>query len=182
MAITKITNNSLSSSAAIARDKLADTLAVCSYSNTPNGGFVVNTWEGIPFDTEVVDTNSAFAEETTDANDAGVFTVPTAGKYLIIVNQIANCTTTSRLTAAYIRLVLNTTGNASNGGTEIVGTKSGTLVPDDATNGSATEIAMTTSCIQSFSAGDKIWSQFYGNCGDGALRAGDGNFSVIQID
>ena len=179
MAITKITNNSLSSSAAIARDKLADTLAVCSYSNTSNGGFVVNTWEGIPFDTEVVDTNSAYAEEATDNNNAGVFTVPTTGKYLIIVNQIANCTDTNRLTAAYIRLVLNTTGDATNGGTEIIGTKSGTLIPDSSL---ATEIAMTTSCIQSFSTGNKIWAQFYGNVGAGALRAGDGNFSVMQID
>ena len=176
MALTKVRSAGVDS---LDRSKLTASITVCSYSNTGNGGFAVNTWEGIPFDTEVVDTNNAYAEEGTDNNNAGVFTVGTAGKYLILENQIANCTTTNRLTAAYIRLVLNTTGDASDGGSEIVGTKSGTLVPDSSL---ATEIAMTTSCIQSFSAGNKIWAQFYGNCGAGALRAGDGNFSVMQID
>ncbi len=183
MAITKITNNSLSSSAAIARDKLADTLTVSSYSNVANGGFANNTWEAIEFSNEVIDTNNAFAiQEATDNNNGGVFTAPTAGKYLILVNMIAKCTVANRLTQGSIRLVLNTNGNAATGGTEINGTQSRTTVPDDASNGSATDIAMSTSCVQSCSAGDKIWSQFRGNCGDGAVNAEHGNFTVIQID
>ena len=179
MPITTLTNNSLSSSAAIDRSKLAATLSICSYSNVANGGFAAVAWEAIPFATELLDTNSAFnGEEATDNNSGGIFTVPTDGKYFISVVQAVTCTTTNRLTQARIRLVLNTTGNAANGGTEIQGTDCGFLVPDSSL---LTEVTCSTSILQNFSAGNKIWAQLYPNVGAGQARANDGNFTVIQI-
>ena len=180
MAITTLTNNSLSSSAAIDRSKLAATLSICSYSNVANGGFAATTWEAVPFATEILDTGSDFVGEGgTDTNNGGIFTVPTDGKYFINVNQSVTCTTTSRLTQARIRLVLNTTGDATDGVTEIQGTDVGFLVPDSSI---ATEFTCNTSVLQSFSSGNKIWCELYPNVGAGQARAGDGNFTVIQID
>lgn len=158
-------------------------MVVCSSSNVANGGFAATTFEAIPFATDVVDSNSAFVGEgSTDTNNGGIFTVPVDGTYFISVNQSVTCTTTSRLTQARIRLVLNTSGNAADGGSEIVGTDVGTIVPDDATNGSATELNCHTSCLQTFSAGNKIFAEMFGNIGAGALRCGDGNFIAIQVN
>tara|TARA_B100000287_G_C20347139_1_gene668225 strand:+ start:13 stop:531 length:519 start_codon:yes stop_codon:yes gene_type:complete len=159
-------------------------MAICSSSNVANGGFAANTFEAVPFATDVVDSASAFTgEASTDTNNGGVFTVPADGTYFIAVNQSVTCTTTSRLTQARLRLMLNTTGDIPNdGGSEIQGTDVGTLLPDDATNGSATEFNCYTQCLQTFSAGNKIYVQMLGNIGAGALRAGDGNFIAIQVN
>tara|TARA_R100000231_G_C5250394_1_gene142540 strand:- start:95 stop:601 length:507 start_codon:yes stop_codon:yes gene_type:complete len=155
-------------------------MVVCSSSNVANGGFVDGTFEAIPFATDVIDTDSAFAgEEHTDTNAGGVFTVPVNGTYFISVNQSVTCTTTDRLTQARLRLVLNTTGNAGDGGSEIVGTDVGTIVKDD---NIATEFNCHTSCLQTFSAGNKIFAQLKGTSGAGQIRAGDGNFTVIQVN
>ena len=181
MAITTLTNNSLSSSAAIDRSKLAATLSICSYSNVANGGFAATAWEAVPFATEILDTGSDFVGEGgTDTNNGGIFTVPTDGKYFINVNQSVTCTTTNRLTQARLRLMLNTSGDIpTDGGTEIQGTDVGFLVPDSSI---ATEFTCNTSVLQSFSSGNKIWCELYPNVGAGQARAGDGNFTVIQID
>tara|TARA_R100000773_G_scaffold34552_1_gene29562 strand:+ start:555 stop:1088 length:534 start_codon:yes stop_codon:yes gene_type:complete len=177
MALTKVRSAGVDS---LDRSKLTATLSICSYSNVANGGFAATTWEAIPFATELLDTGSDFnGSETTDNNAGGVFTVPADGKYFISVVQAVTCTTTSRLTQARIRLVLNTTGDATDGGTEIQGTDCGFLVPD---NSIATEFTCSTSIMQSFSAGNKIWCQLYPNVGAGQARANDGNFTVIQID
>ena len=177
MALTKVRSAGVDT---LDRSKLTATLSVCSYSNVANGGFAATAWEAIPFATEILDTGNDFdGEEHTDNNSGGVFTVPADGKYFISVVQAVTCTTTSRLTQARIRLVLNTTGNAGDGGTEIQGTDCGFLVPD---NSIATEFTCSTSIMQSFSSGNKIWAQLYPNVGAGQARANDGNFTVIQID
>ena len=156
-------------------------IAICSSSNVANGGFAAATFEAVPFATDVVDTDSAFTgETTTDTNNGGVFTVPADGTYFIAVNQSVTCTTTNRLTQARLRLMLNTTGDIPNdGGSEIQGTDVGTLVPD---NSLATEFNCYTQCLQTFSAGNKIYVECKGNVGAGQVRAGDGNFIAIQVN
>ena len=156
-------------------------MAVCSSSNVANGGFAADTFEAVPFATDVVDSASAFSgEASTDTNNGGVFTVPADGTYFIAVNQSVTCTTTNRLTQARLRLMLNTTGDIPNdGGSEIQGTDVGTLVPD---NSLATEFNCYTQCLQTFSAGNKIYIELKGSVGAGQVRAGDGNFVAIQVN
>ena len=156
-------------------------MAVCSSSNVANGGFAADTFEAVPFATDVVDSASAFSgEASTDTNNGGVFTIPADGTYFIAVNQSVTCTTTNRLTQARLRLMLNTTGDIPNdGGSEIQGTDVGTLVPD---NSLATEFNCYTQCLQTFSAGIKIYIELKGSVGAGQVRAGDGNFVAIQVN
>ena len=148
-----------------------------TYIEVPEGYWTITT----TIDTEDVDTDSAFTgETTTDTNNGGVFTVPADGTYFIAVNQSVTCTTTNRLTQARLRLMLNTTGDIPNdGGSEIQGTDVGTLVPD---NSLATEFNCYTQCLQTFSAGNKIYIELKGSVGAGQVRAGDGNFVAIQVN
>tara|TARA_B100000902_G_C27321205_1_gene924643 strand:- start:6718 stop:7227 length:510 start_codon:yes stop_codon:yes gene_type:complete len=156
-------------------------MVVCSSSNVANGGFAAAQFEAVPFATDVIDSNSAFVgEASTNTNNGGIFTVPVDGTYFIAVNQSVTCTTNNRLTQARLRLMLNTTGDIPNdGGSEIQGTDVGTLVPD---NSLATEFNCYTQCLQTFSAGNKIYVECLGNVGAGQVRAGDGNFIAIQVN
>ena len=85
MALTKVRTAGIDS---VDRSKLSQVL-VYANSSSANGGFAAGAWEGIPYETEVIDTNSAFVgSASTDTNNAGIFTCPVAGKYFISVGQV----------------------------------------------------------------------------------------------
>tara|TARA_R100000278_G_scaffold21384_4_gene20272 strand:- start:2216 stop:2965 length:750 start_codon:yes stop_codon:yes gene_type:complete len=173
-----ITNTEVNASASIDRGKFATPLCVYAGSTVDNGGFAAGAWEGIPFATEIVDTNNAFVgEASTNTNNAGIFTAPFAGKFILVAGQCFKTTTTSNLANGQIRIVKNTTGDATDGGTAIAGTEVGITVA----NSVSTQLSATTSAVLDLSSGDKIWCEAYANWWGGAWRAGDGFFSLMQI-
>ena len=178
LAALDIVNADVNASAAIARTKFAAPLCVYAGSNVDNGGYAAGAWEGIPYDTEVVDTHSAFVgEESTNTNTAGVFTAPFAGKFLLIAGLKFMTTTTSNLAHGEIRIVKNTTGDATDGGTAIHGTEVGHIIA----NSVATKLSGTTSAVLDLASGNKVWCEAYANWWGGAWRASDGYFSLMQI-
>ena len=163
----------------VPRSKLATPVSVYASSDIVNGGFAAATWEGVEFNLEVIDTNSAFAiQEGTDQNNAGVFTCPVAGRYFIACGLKMETSTTRDMAEGIIRLVKNTTGDATDGGTEIKGTSQGcTGFPDD----NVTMICASTTTIIDLSVGNKIWLQARGNWWGGQWRAADTYFSLMQV-
>ena len=174
MALTKVRTAGIDS---VDRSKLSQVL-VYANSSSANGGFASGAWEGIPYETEVIDTNSAFVgSASTDTNNAGIFTCPVAGKYFISVGQVfENTTSDYNLGAGYIRLTKHAS-DATQGGTAIVGTKQGFLFPS-ASNDVA---SASTSCILDLSVGNVIWAEAYANWHAGVWRADEGYYLVMQI-
>ena len=178
LASLDIVNADINASAAIARTKFAAPVCVYANSTTNNGGFAAGAWEAVEFGNEVIDTNNAFnGQEGTDANNGGVFTCPVAGKYLIHAGSIAEVTVTGKMANLGLRLVKNTTGNASNGGTRIDGTESNFV----SGNGYITVASGNVLAIADLSVGNKVWLQAYANWWGGSWVAGAGHFSVMQI-
>lgn len=179
LAALDIVNADINASAAIARSKFATPVCVYASSDIPNGGFAAGAWEGVEFNLEVIDTNNAFnIQEGTDANNAGVFTCPVAGRYFIACGLKMETSTNQNFAQGIIRLVKNTTGNASNGGTEIKGTSQGFA---GFANGTVTTVAATTTTIIDLSVGNKIWLQANANWWGGQWRAADTYFSLMQV-
>jgi len=179
LAALDIVNADINASAAIDRSKFATPICVYASSDIVNGGFAAAVWEGVEFNLEVIDTNNAFnIQEGTDYNNAGVFTCPVAGRYFIAAGLKMETSTTRDMAEGVIRLVLNTTGNASDGGTEIKGTSQGCSgFPDDG----VTMICASTTTIIDLSVGNKIWLQARGNWWGGQWRAADTYFSLMQV-
>ena len=178
LAALDIVNADINASAAIARTKFATPVCVYASSQVNNGGFAAGAWEGVEYDTEVIDTNNAFTRnEGTNTNNAGVFTCPVAGRYLFHAGSVAEVTSTGGMGNFGLQFVKNTTGNAANGGTRVDGTETGFA----SGNGYITSTSASTSCIIDLSVGNKIWLEAYANWWAGAWRAGAGHFSVMQV-
>ena len=179
LASLDIVNADINANAAIARTKFATPVCVYASSDIVNGGFAATAWEGVEFNLEVINTNNAFnIQEGTDANNAGVFTCPVAGRYFIACGIKMETSTNQNLGQGIIRLVKNTTGNASNGGTEIKGTSQGF---SGFANGTVTMVAASTTTIIDLSVGNKIWLQANANWHGGQWRAADTYFSLMQV-
>ena len=178
LAALDIVNADVNASAAIARTKFAAPICVYANSTTNNGGFAAGAWEGVEFANEVIDTNTAFnPAEGTDNNNAGVFTCPVTGRYLIQAGSVAECSVAGDLANLGLRLVKNTTGNAANGGTRIDGTETAHVSLD----GAMTVTSANVVAIADLSSGNKVWLQANANWWGGAWYAGAGFFSVMQI-
>tara|TARA_Y100000361_G_C11075744_1_gene298186 strand:- start:67 stop:699 length:633 start_codon:yes stop_codon:yes gene_type:complete len=174
-----VTNTEVNASASIDRSKFATPVCVYASSDIVNGGFAAGAWEGVEFNLEVIDTNNAFnIQEGTDANNAGVFTCPVAGRYFIACGLKMETSTTQNFAQGVIRLVLNTTGNASNGGTQIKGTSQGFA---GFANSTVTSVASSTTTIIDLSVGNKVWLQANANWWGGQWRAADTYFSLMQV-
>ena len=178
LASLDIVNADINASAAITRTKFASQVCVYANSTVNNGGFAAGAWEGVEFSAEVIDTNNAFnRQEGTDANNAGVFTCPVAGRYLISAGSSMATSVAYKIGNAALRLVKNTTGNAGNGGTRIDGTTQNFVF----NNNTCTSCAATTTAIIDLSVGNKIWLQAQGNWWDGQWQAQAGHFLVMQV-
>ena len=179
LAALDIVNADINASAAIARTKFATPVCVYASSDIVNGGFAAGVWEGVEFNLEVIDTNNAFnIQEGTDQNNAGVFTCPVAGRYFIAAGLKMETSTNQNFAQGIIRLVLNTTGNASNGGTQIKGTSQGFA---GFANGTVTTVSASATTIIDLSVGNKIWLQANANWWGGQWRAADTYFSLMQV-
>ena len=179
LASLDIVNADINASAAIDRTKFAAPICVYASSDIVNGGFAALAWEGVEFNLEVIDTNNAFAiQEGTDANNAGVFTCPVAGRYFIACGIKMETSTNQNLANGIIRLVKNTTGNATDGGTEIKGTSQGF---SGFSNNTVTMVAASTTTIIDLSVGNKVWLQANANWHGGQWRAADTYFSLMQV-
>ncbi len=179
LASLDIVNADINASAAIARTKFATPVCVYASSDIVNGGFAAGVWEGVEFNLEVIDTNNAFnIQEGTDYNNAGVFTCPVAGRYFIAAGLKMETSTTQNFGQGVIRLVLNTTGNAANGGTQIKGTSQGFA---GFANSTVTSVSASTTTIIDLSVGNKVWLQANANWHAGQWRAADTYFSLMQV-
>jgi len=100
MAITTLTNNSISSSAAIATTKVASyALPIVFAYSTASQSFTATTWTDVTIGTQVIDTHNIFA--------SSVFTLP-VGKYLISTAVDLECSSHNNLSAQFIRITQDT--------------------------------------------------------------------------